>query len=544
MHHALRPGARGRLVCLATALVLAGCADGMLTEPQISRSPSLMLNAAANLNETPPGYIRIGVVQSATTIAVGGTGDFEVRDKATGSVLTTGSDAAASVTLGSGAVSRTNYRLQVACLSPAGAADLVARAEALGHPTYVEPIAACDRVLIGEFASNAAFGVRNDYRNLLISQGLSGTDSFWRLITLVEGVTEYRVTIDGTTVVSGNPIRVVALTGHVTIAGRPYRGVADVTTNSGGALAGVNELPLEEYLYGVVPRELPPVPYGLPEAQKAQAVTARTYALANMGKHLANGYNLTNTTGDQVYGGLRDEHPVSTAAVDATTGIVAVYRGALISTLYHSTSGGFTANSEDVYANPVAYLRGVPDAERGKALENVPTLEVFKRNANPTNLRAAAGGDFEADWSRYHRWVVEWSAAEMTRALSSAQSFNRPVGTVHAIEVVDRADQGRVREIRFHTDAGVFTAFKDNIRTRLPYVTATDDLASLRSTMFWIEPVTDPRTRAITGWKAYGGGWGHGVGMSQTGAVGMAERGRSYEEILKHYYQGSELAQR
>jgi stage II sporulation protein D len=542
MHHRSTPRQRGRLACLAAAVFLAGCADGMPTEPRLG--PSSASAPSVNLNATPPGYIRIGVVQSATTISVGGTGDFEVRDKATGSVLASGSNASATVTLGSGAVSRTDWRLQVVCASPAAAADLVARAEALGHPTYLEPIAACTRVLIGEFPLSATFTERNNYRNLVISQGLAGTDSFWRQITLVEGVTQYQVSLGGTTAVSTNPVRVVALTGWVTIAGRRYRGVADVTTNSGGALAGVNELPLEEYLYGVVPRELPPVPYGLPEAQKAQAVTARTYALANMGKHLANGYNLTNTTGDQVYGGLQDEHPVSSAAVDATTGIVAVYNGALISTLYHSTSGGFTANSEDVYANPVAYLRGVPDAERGQALERVPTLEVFKRHANPTNLRAAAEGDFEADWSRYHRWVVEWTAAEMTRALSSPQSFDRPVGTVHAIEVVRRADQGRVLEIRFHTDAGVLSAFKDNIRTRLPYVTATGALASLRSTMFYIEPVTDPGTKAITGWKAYGGGWGHGVGMSQTGAVGMAERGRSYEEILKHYYRGAELAQR
>jgi stage II sporulation protein D len=531
---------RGRIATFAATLLVAGCMDGMPTEPVLE--PSFGAGPAANLNATPDGYIRIGVVPSTTSLGIGGTGDFDILDKKTGAVLASGSNTSATVTLGSNAVSRTNFRLQVVCTNDP--ASLVSRAEALGHVTYLEPIAACTRVLIGEFASDAAFGVRNTYRNLLISQGLAGADSFWRLITLVEGVTEYQIAINGTTITSSNPIRLVAKTGMVTIAGRQYRGVADVTTNAGGALAGVNELPFEQYLYGVVPRELPPGPYGLPEAQKAQAVTARTYALANMSKQAANGYNLTNTTADQVYGGYQDEHPVSTAAVDETRGIVAVHNGRLISTLYHSTSGGFTANSEDVYANPVSYLRGVPDAERGRAMENVPSLEVFKRHANPTNLRARAEGDFEADWSRYHRWVVEWSAEEMTRALSSSQSYNTPVGNVTAIEVVDRADQGRVREIVFHTDAGIFRAFKDNIRTRLPYVTASGSLASLRSTMFYIEPLTDRRTRAIVGWKAYGGGWGHGVGMSQTGAVGMAERGRSYEEILKHYYQGVELDRR
>jgi stage II sporulation protein D len=82
------------------------------------------------------------------------------------------------------------------------------------------------------------------------------------------------------------------------------------------------------------------------------------------------------------------------------------------------------------------------------------------------------------------------------------------------------------------------------IRSRLRYVTSSGSHASLRSTLFFIAPITDPATRATTGWKAYGGGWGHGLGMSQTGAVGMAESGRTYEEILKHYYQGVSLEHR
>lgn len=323
--------------------------------------------------------------------------------------------------------------------------------------------------------------------------------------------------------------------GIVLIDGAPYRGVVEVWTNSSGTLAAINELPLEQYLYGVVPRELPPGPYGLPEAQKAQAVAARTYALANMGKRSADGYDLLPTTSDQVYGGVAAEHPVSTAAVDATAGVVAVYNGALISTLYHSTSGGFTANSEDVYANAVPYLRGVPDAERGKALEHVPSLDVFMRHANPTNLRARAGGDFEADWSVYHRWVVTWTFDEMAQALSSG--FGTTVTRVDSIVVTDRADHGRVREIVFYTDAGALVGTKDGIRSRLPYFNANGTLSSLRSTLFFIEPWKE--RGSIVGWKAYGGGWGHGVGMSQTGAVGMAERGRTYQEILAHYYQGS-----
>ena len=71
--------------------------------------------------------------------------------------------------------------------------------------------------------------------------------------------------------------------------------------------------------------------------------------------------------------------------------------------------------------------------------------------------------------------------------------------------------------------------------------TASGDHASLRSTLFYIEPILEKKTKAVTGWIAYGGGWGHGVGMSQTGAVGMAAKGRTYQEILQHYYSGVEL---
>ena len=119
-----------------------------------------------------------------------------------------------------------------------------------------------------------------------------------------------------------------------------------------------------------------------------------------------------------------------------------------------------------------------------------------------------------------------------------------PVTSVTVINVTDRADQGRVRTIEFVTDAGTLRAFKDDIRSKLHYITSTGAQASLRSTLFYIAPVTDPRTKAVTGWKAWGGGWGHGVGMSQTGAVGMAAKGATYDEILRYYYQGSTVETR
>ncbi len=523
--------------------LLGGCVDFGPIGPLPDARDGARLNNEIGVQNTFNGYIRIGVVPSANSISIGSAGSFVVLSKPTAEVVLTGSDGNILVEIETQPLIGTHLWLQVIYTTDQTYIDnWLASASAYGYDTMVEqhPTLPGKRLLLGKWPTTTSTAERDAIKAEAIARGLAGSDAFFRTITSSQQG-EVRLTYGGSTVVASAPV-VLEATELVRIGGALYRGVAEVAFNSTGTLAGINEVYLEDYLYGVVPRELPPVPYGLLEAQKAQAVTARTYALANLGKRRADGYDLLPTTADQVYGGYEAEHPVSTQAVDETRGVLAVSGGVLISTLYHSTSGGYTANSEDVFTNPFSYLRGVPDAERGEAMEHVPTLEVFKRAANPTNLRAAAEGDFEADWSAYHRWVVEWTVAEMAEILSA--TFSTTVTQVFAINVIDRADHGRVRQIEFVTNAGTLVGLKDQIRSRLQYFTATDTRASLRSTLFFIEPMTDPYTQAIIGWKAYGGGWGHGVGMSQTGAVGMAERGRTYEQILKHYYQGAELETR
>ena len=527
---------RGRLAVLAAVATVA-CSEAPAGPgaPGEIRRPSMDVGALAAFT----GNIRIGVVPAAASVEVGGSGDYEIRAKGTGATLFAGSGSSATVTLSSRSVVRNFTRLQIMCTSSVAQRDAkLAQATAAGHVTFTEFFAAgnCWRVYIGEFDSTVPFSVRNNYRLAAIASGLAPSDAFYRAFSEILGITEYKVAMGGAETISASPVVAVPGNGFVTINGAQFRGVAEVAQNSSGTLAGINELPMEEYLYGVVPRELPPVPYGEPEAQKAQAVAARTYAVQNLGKRGADGFDLLTTTADQVYGGHAAEHPISSAAVDATAGLVGMSNGALVSALYHSTSGGFTANSEDVFTTFFSYLRGVPDAERGQALAHVPSLDVFKRHANPTNLRALAEGDYESDWSRYHRWVVEWTREEMLAIVSA--SFNTTVTEVRSITAAERSDHGRVMRLVFDTDAGELVAVKDIIRSRLRYYEADGDVASLRSTLFWIEPVVDPKTKSVAGWKAYGGGWGHGVGMSQTGAVEMAERGDDFEQILKHYYQG------
>ncbi len=488
--------------------------------------------------------IRIGVVPEKESITLGSSGDYVIKDKVTGNELMSGTNEEVTVSIGGTAEVKSNYRLQVSfTTSEPYVRDWVSRAKVAGYPTYVEPFNNGYRLFIGEFPDNASFSVRNAFRNEVIAKGLAAKDSFWKIITIVEGESKLKLTCGEEEVMSLHTVVIESSGNVVLIDGKPYREQGEVGFNSKGTLAGINTLSMEQYLYGVVPRELPPVPYGKIEAQKSQAIAARTYAMANLGKRATDGYDLLPTPSDQVYGGLSAEHPISNQAVDETRGIVATYEGKLITAVYNSTSGGYSANNEDVWeSTAVPYLRGVPDAERGNSFQHVPTLEVFKNHSNPKSLRAASEGDYEADWSKYHRWTFEWTAAEMSDVLSTY--FNKPVGEVYEINVLERSNSGRILKIEFVTENGTFYEYKDKVRWALKYINANGGQSVLLSTLFFIEPVVDNKKKEVTGFSTYGGGWGHGVGLSQTGAMGMAVQGYTFEEILKHYYQGIELEKR
>ncbi|MFD1030125.1 SpoIID/LytB domain-containing protein [Metaplanococcus flavidus] len=499
------------------------------------------VNVAAEEQEP---VIRIGVVPTAESLVMGAEGAFDVVDKETGEVLIAGAEGTVDVELGGAAVVQTNYRLQVASTtSESYKEDWLERAAAAGYVTYVEEFGDFDRLLIGKFPADAGWSERAAFKNDIVAAGLGGSDSYWRVITVGEGEMALNVTYAGETATAANAVQIIAASERVSINGKPYRGLAEAGFNSTGTLAGINELMMEEYLYGVVPHELPPNPYGELEAQKSQAIAARTYALSNMGKRSADGYDLLPTTSDQVYGGSAAEHPISTDAIDGTKGIVATYDGKLITAVYHSTSGGATANNEDVWnSGATDYLRGTHVAQKGNSLKYVPALDVYKNSDEGESLRKVKKGDFEADWSRYYRWNFEWTAEEMSEVLSLY--YNIDVGEVYEINVLEHSSSGRVAEIEFVTENGTFYEYKDRIRWALQYINASGDPAVLLSTLFIIEPVTDEVNGEVTGFKTNGGGWGHGVGMSQVGAVGMAEAGYSYEVILKHFYKGIELETR
>ena len=165
---------------------------------------------------------------------------------------------------------------------------------------------------------------------------------------------------------------------------RPYRGRIEVFANPRGTLTVVNVLGLEDYVRGVVANELSPGGYPALEAQKAQAIAARTYALRNRGQFGSQGFDLLPTTRSQVYRGLSSEHPLSSRAVDETRGLIATYNGEPINALYTSTCGGRTEAAENIFDKAVPYLVGRECGVEGRA-EFAPFI--IKTSREPAELR-------------------------------------------------------------------------------------------------------------------------------------------------------------
>ena len=275
--------------------------------------------------------------------------------------------APARVVAGGGAARPGLWRLQVAALHDE--AQATSLADRLHRQTGLEADARFDagvglyRVRAGRFAERAEAEAalrRNAGRGLtgawVTSEG-GGVDDPQLVVTFGRR----------RLVVPGRRLAVVPASGDaVPFAGQRYRGRLLLFVNDRGTLNAIDDVPLEDYLRGVVPREMGPERYARLEALEAQAVAARTYTLGHLGEFAREGYDICATPRCQVYGGMGAEHPLSDRAVEATAGQVLLYRGALIDARYSATCGGHTEDAATVFPLEEApYLAGVPCIEAG-----------------------------------------------------------------------------------------------------------------------------------------------------------------------------------
>jgi stage II sporulation protein D len=264
---------------------------------------------------------------------------------------------------------------------------------------------------------------------------------------------------------------------------RPYRGRIEVFTNTRGALTVVNVIGLEDYVKGVVPNELSAGGFPLLEAQKAQAIAARTYALRNRGQFVSQGYDLLPTTRSQVYRGLVSENSLSSRAVDETRGLIATYNGEPINALYTSTCGGRTEDAENIFNEAVPYLKARECAAEGHAAlapfivkttrepaelkeqQNVPLARevALLATQNFTSLRLKVSDawlDAEVPVSEIRSWLASVARLAHQVAPAVTEEVNRPPAFATALSTA-AFGESRASTLLNDADVDYFLAVGD-----------------------------------------------------------------------------------
>lgn len=322
-----------------------------------------------------------------------------------------------------------------------------------------------------------------------------------------------------------------------------YHGVFELTPKNDTCFYLINVLDLQNYLKGVVPNEMP-VRFGL-EALKAQAVAARNYVLMPRVRAYKE-FDVDDSVASQVYFGANTENSLSNQAVNETEGLVALYDWNLILAQYCSTAGGYTENYENAFSDqntkefpskPRAYLQGQPDIFSVAPLNREEEARLFYMSY-PDSY------DMK---SPYYRWQKTWGGNELHDVLAktlteqSRTGFVRPefkqcdsLGELKELRVKRRGVSGKVMELEIFTAKGTYHVYKELVIRRL----LQKNGISLPSANVVFENLYDTNGK-LNKIVAYGGGFGHGVGMSQYGAGFMSNSlHKSFDKILKRYYTG------
>gem|GEM_PF-2815950 len=340
----------------------------------------------------------------------------------------------------------------------------------------------------------------------------------------------------------------------VTYGGKTYRGeMAILISPKDKKLSVVNVVNLEEYLLGVVAREMPSDWHV--EALKAQAVAARNYSLTHLGRWADEGFDMVSTTTDQDYGGIAAERASTNMAVAATAGKVLSHNGRLASTMYHSSSGGHTENNQIVYAGGVKvdYLQGVPD------FDNLPgnsryawrftfstdkLVQLLQQSGYDVgSVAAVSPSGQEGSSGRWSHWSIMGSRGD--RQLTGGQVRNA-LDLPSMPKAFAVSAGGNVAVTRtFSTVETIYVVGANGVTTQRKItgtvMTGVGGKAVQAATAVVAASGVVDRPGGV---EIVGGGYGHAVGMSQWGAYGMALQGKTYEQILTHYYQGTKVESR
>lgn len=336
-----------------------------------------------------------------------------------------------------------------------------------------------------------------------------------------------------------------------------YRGSIEIRRYLEG-FGVVNQVSLEQYLYGVVPSEMP-ASYEI-EALRAQAVCARSYACIQLmkGDYASFAANVDDSTNYQVYN-KKEEDEKTNLAVDDTIGEVIKYNGEIAETYYFSTSCGHT-DDMGIWNQPVeekdGYLAGTtlltdgsePDFSSEEAFATfIQNKDIVAFDSDASYFRWRAELDMAGCIESVNQAVIERSQAnpgnmQLIKADGSAAVVNDVAGfgTVTGMKVIERSSGGCMKKLQISYEQGTVQVMSEyNVRyilgKAMKKLTDKDDkevnMALMPSAYCTIIPVE-------SGYVVYGGGYGHGMGMSQNGANGMAKIGMSYIDILMKFYQG------
>lgn len=298
---------------------------------------------------------------------------------------------------------------------------------------------------------------------------------------------------------------------HIRVDNVRFRGMLKVLTD-GQNLKQINIVYMEDYLKGVVPPEIGRRAENEIEAVMAQAVAARTYAMAHLKQYRGQPYDMKSSIIDQVYEGLGVENALINRAIEKTAGQILMYEDEFVNAYYHSTCGGMTDDVADVWdRKEIPYLTAVADSGA-------------------------------CSWSKYYNWKETFTEKQLRgrieQYLSSDRGRDLKIGTITDVVIGQHTPGGRVLKLMVRTDHDIYKFKKDRIRWVIGR-TSNPDLI-LPSDRFDVSLGRD-KSGNLLRVVFSGQGYGHGVGMCQCGAIGLARVGWAFEQILTHYYAGVEI---